>query len=136
MAYIKLAVTNNFMVKSLSSLLEDGEELKTPFYGTIEKIGLQRHNWYSLIGLTDSALLVAILNGVDASKVKWTSRIPLDINKVETSTSLFHSQIIISIVFNKGNDVRIRAAKKVLFGDLINQNVNVANFIDIISNYR
>lgn len=88
------------MMASLSSLLEDGEILKTPFYGTIEKIGRQRHNWFSYF------------------------------------TSLVPNQLIIYIKFNQGNDVRIRVAKKLMFGNLSNQEANVTDFIAALSIYQ
>lgn len=132
---MKLIASNEFMIQSLSSLLNDEETLQTPFYATIEKIGKQRHNWFCFFGTTESALLIAILNTIDASKIDWTTRVPLDIKKVKIKKSLIPYQIIIRIKFNEGNGIRIRASKKLLMGNFSNQDQNLNDFIKRLASY-
>ncbi len=59
------------MVPALSALLEKGETLKAPVYGTL----LQKRNYtFGYLGFTEHALLVSLLQG-DSQKLKGTSRI-------------------------------------------------------------
>ena len=112
------------MFSSLSQLLETGEVLRYPLYGTLIQKG---GRFFGYFGLTDTHLLIALLNG---SK-NWVSRIPLDIKDVKVKKSLFPLQRIVKINFNTGNPCIIRFSSKVYGIDT--QKENLEHFINEIS---
>lgn len=100
---------SQLMLQSLSDLLEDGETLKHPVYGTL----LQKHtHWFGFWGLTDKHLLIALLKG-SSKKISWSSRIPLEIKEVTRRKSIFPRQFILNIKFHRGNPCKIRFSEKV-----------------------
>ena len=75
------------MVPALSILLEIGETLKAPIYGTL--LQKKRNYTFGYLGLSESALLVSLLQG-DSKKLKGSSRIPFsNIQKTKVRKSLF-----------------------------------------------
>ncbi len=98
------------MVTLLSNLLEIGETLKAPIYGTL----LQKRNYtFGYLGLTENALLVSLLQG-DSKKLKGTSRIPFsNIQKTKVRKSLFPLQYILQIYLTDGDMIKFRISKKV-----------------------
>ena len=98
------------MVPALSTLLEIGETLKAPIYGTL----LQKRNYtFGYLGLTENALLVSLLQG-DSKKLKGTSRIPFsNIQKTKVRKSLFPLQYILQIYLTDGDMIKFRISKKV-----------------------
>ncbi len=116
------------MVQSLSKLLENGETLKFPIYGTLLQ---KRKNWFGFFGLTDNYLLIALLE--DNSKtIGWTTRIPLNIKDFKTKKCLAPKQHKIYIQFNEGNPCTIRVSEKV-FG-IKSQEDNLFGFVRTIQN--
>ena len=69
---------SELMMKSLFDLLEDGEKLLYPIYGTLKQ---KKNNYFGYFGLTENHLLIALLQG-SSKKINWTTRIPLDLKKV------------------------------------------------------
>ncbi len=98
------------MVPALSALLEKGETLKAPVYGTL----LQKRNYtFGYLGFTEHALLVSLLQG-DSQKLKGTSRIPFSsIQRTIVRKSLFPLQYILRIYLIDGDMIKFRISKKV-----------------------
>jgi len=117
------------MIKSLSALLEEGEVLHTPIFAVAEKIGQKKLRAPCFVGLTESVLLVALLN-VSATQIEWTTRVPLEMEALEVKRSLLLKQFIIKIMFSEGEEVQIRVSRKVLLGDFGNQEANLAGFVE------
>ena len=61
------------MVPLLSNLLEIGETLKAPIYGTL--LQKKRNYTFGYLGLSENAILVSLLQG-DSKKLKGANRIP------------------------------------------------------------
>ena len=98
------------MVPALSILLEIGETLKAPIYGTL----LQKRNYtFGYLGLTEHALLVSLLQG-DSKEILGNSRIPFsNIQKTKVRKSLFPLQYILRIYLIDGDMIKFRISKKV-----------------------
>ena len=98
------------MVPALSALLEKGETLKAPIYGTL----LQKRNYtFGYLGLSENAILVSLLQG-DSKKLKGTNRIPFSsIQKTKVRKSLFPLQYILQIYLTDGDMIKFRISKKV-----------------------
>ena len=89
------------MVPALSILLEIGETLKAPIYGTL--LQKKRNYTFGYLGLSESALLVSLLQG-DSKKLKGSSRIPFsNIQKTKVRKSLFPLQYILKIYLTDGD---------------------------------
>lgn len=124
---------SEFMVQSLTRLLKNNETLQYPFYGAIEQIGKQKQPFFFFFGLTGNDLLVAILNPFDAGKIDWTSRVPLDMRGCVIKKSMIPKLYKVHIIFNEGNDLKLRVSKKLLVKDFYNQEENVDAFFNYIS---
>ena len=99
------------MVPALSILLEIGETLKAPIYGTL--LQKKRNYTFGYLGLSESALLVSLLQG-DSKKLKGSSRIPFsNIQKTKVRKSLFPLQYILKIYLTDGDMIKFRISKKV-----------------------
>ena len=99
------------MVPALSILLEIGETLKAPIYGTL--LQKKRNYTFGYLGLSENALLVSLLQG-DSKKLKGTSRIPFNnIQKTKVRKSLFPLQYILRIYLIDGDMIKFRISKKV-----------------------
>ena len=99
------------MVPALSILLEIGETLKAPIYGTL--LQKKRNYTFGYLGLSESALLVSLLQG-DSKKLKGSSRIPFsNIQKTKVRKSLFPLQYILQIYLTDGDMIKFRISKKV-----------------------
>lgn len=116
------------MIKSLSDLLEDGETLYYPIYGTLLQ---KNHHWFGYFGLIEQYLLIVLLQG-SSKKVGWANRVPLDIKKVTVKRYLIPLQYNIYIEFNEGEPGSFRVSKKV-YG-IESQEQNIKGFIDLIQN--
>ena len=119
------------MVPALSILLEIGETLKAPIYGTL--LQKKRNYTFGYLGLSESALLVSLLQG-DSKKLKGSSRIPFsNIQKTKVRKSLFPLQYILKIYLTDGDMIKFRISKKDLWiyytgrksGHLPEQNENL-----------
>ena len=117
-----------FMIKSLSELLEDGETLNYPIYGTLLQKNAQ---WFGNFGVTEQYLLIVLLIG-NLKEIGWTCRVPLDIKKVTVKRSLIPLQYNIYIEFNEGGSGSFRVSKKV-YG-IESQEKNLKGFIEFIQN--
>lgn len=117
---------NELMVESLSSLLEDGEKLLYPIYGTLKE---KKNNCFGYFGLTENYLLIALLQG-SSKMIDWTTRVPLDLKKVIVKKCLFPQQYNICIEFNEGENACLRVSKKV-YG-IESQENNLKGFIEYI----
>ena len=100
---------DKLMMQSLSALLEEGENLKYPIYGSLRQA---RHSWFGFYGLTETHLLIALLEG-NTEKIYWTTRVPLDVKEVMVQKRKLLSQIDIRIEFNDGMHCSIHVAQKV-----------------------
>lgn len=96
------------MIPALSILLEIGETLKAPIYGTL----LQKRNYtFGYLGLTENALLVSLLQG-DSQKLKGTSRILFsNIQRTKVRKSLIPLQYILRIYLTDGDMIKFRISK-------------------------
>lgn len=117
---------NELMICSLSDLLENGEILRFPIYGTLTQ---RNKHWFGFFGLTDNFLLIALLEG-SSKVISWTNRIPLDIKKVSIKKSQIPSQYKVCIEFNEGKPCNMRVSKKV-YG-IESQEENFKKFIETI----
>ena len=100
---------NKFMHQALSALLEEGEALQYPLYGTLLE---KRRHWFGFFGLTQTHLLIALLDW-EAQHIAWTSRVPLEIKEVTRRKCIFPGQCIVNIQFHRGNPCKIRFSEKV-----------------------
>lgn len=98
------------MMESLSSMLEEGETLRFPFYGSLVK---EKLAYFGFFGLTENALLVALL-GRGNEDISSYSRIPLDIKEVHIKKTLIPTGYKITIFTNDNTFCQIQAYKKVL----------------------
>lgn len=114
------------MTASLSALLEDGENLLYPVYGTFKQ---KSNNWFGFFGLTEHYLLISLLEG-SSKEISWTARIPLHIKKVTIKKSLFSLMYNIYIEFFEGEAGHFLISKKVL--GIESQEKNSKGFIDYI----
>ena len=114
------------MMQSLSELLEEGETLKYPMYGTLQQ---NNNHWFGFWGLTDKYLLCVLLIG-SSKKIGWTSRIPLEIKAVQVKKLLVPLQYKIHIEFQEGSPCDLRVSKKVV--GIEHQETNLSNFIKYI----
>ena len=98
------------MVPALSALLEKGETLKAPIYGTL----LQKRNYtFGYLGFTEHALLVSLLQG-DSKEILGNSRIPFSsIQRTNVRKSLIPLQYILRIYLTDGDMIKFRISKKV-----------------------
>lgn len=97
------------MTESLSALLEDGEELLYPVYGTLR----QKHNhWFVFFGLTEHCLLIALLKG-NSKEIDRTAHVPLDIKKVTVKRRILFPMCKIDIDFTEGNAGHFLISEKV-----------------------
>ncbi len=118
MTYAKL------MTESLSALLEDGEKLLYPVYGTIKQ---KNGHWFGFLGLTEHYLLIALLEG-RSKRIGWTIRVPLDIKKVTIKKGIFSLFYNIKVEFLEGDAGNFLISKKVL--GIEGQEKNLKGFID------
>lgn len=132
---MSLTATKEFMDEVLSLMLEEGETLYAPVYGTIQRIGKDRGNFFGFLGLADKTLLFAALHPYDASQTLYSVRIPLDIKTFRLKKALFTRQTLIRIQLTNGDDVHIRLSRKLLGGNFTEQAQNVDAFIAQISSY-
>ncbi len=101
----------DLMLRSLTELLEPGETLRYPIYGTLlEKMG---KHWFGFFGLTEHFLLITLLQG-DSKEIAWSSRVPLDLASVRVRRCLFPGQQILSLSFREGKPCRIRVSSRVV----------------------
>lgn len=123
-------MTNNEqMIKSLSDLLEDGEKLFYPIYGTLVQ---KKDHWFGYFGLTEHCLLIALLQG-NSKVVSWSTRIPLDIKEVTIKKGIISLQYNICIEFNEGEAGCFKVSKKA--HGIENQEENLKGFIDFIQTH-
>ena len=114
------------MTESLSALLEDGEKLLHPVYGTFKQ---KNNNWFGFFGLTEHYLLIALLKG-SSKEMSWTTRVPLDIKKVTVKKGIFSLIYNIYVEFFEGEAGHFQVSKKV--HGFESQEKNVKGFIDYI----
>lgn len=114
------------MIESLSALLEDGENLRYPVYGTLKQ---KNNHWFGFFGLTERYLLISLLQG-SSKKIIWSARIPLHIKKVTIKKSLFPLLYNVNIEFSEGEPAHIVISKKV-YG-IKSQEKYYKGFIDYI----
>ena len=98
------------MMESLSSMLEEGETLRFPFYGSLVK---EKLAYFGFFGLTENVLLVALL-GRGNEDISSYSRIPLDIKEAHIKKTLIPTGYKITIFTNDNTFCQIQAYKKVL----------------------
>ena len=118
------------MIPVLTTLLENGETLHAPVYGTL----LQKRAYtFGYLGLTENALLVSLLQG-DSQNPKGGSRIPFSsIRQIKVRKSLFPLQYILRIYLTDGDMIKFRMSKKV-YG-FATQEENLDTFLDKLKTY-
>jgi len=121
---------DKLMMQSLSALLEEGETLKHPVYGSLRQA---RKSWFGYFGLTDSHLLISLLEG-NTQKVFWTTRILLDVKEVTVQKRKLLSQLDVRIEFNDGMHCSIHLAEKV-YG-IKGQTENLENFLQTLQDHQ
>ena len=117
---------DKMMTQTLTSLLEAGETIQHPIYGSLMQ---GKHFWYGYFCLTDTHLLIALLDG-NTNKIHWTTRVPLDVEDLRIQRNGLLSQNKIHILFKDGRTCSIRASQKVM--GIKGQDVNLAAFIDTL----
>lgn len=132
---MNLTTDRAFMLDSLSSLLEEGETLQAPVYGCLMERGFFPHNYFGFFGLTESQLLIAILNPFDGKRIDWVNRVPLRIRRVTIRKSLVLFQYTVKLRFLEGNPCRLRLSTKLFCGDFDDQAANVTAFLDGLRRY-
>lgn len=101
----------DLMIRSLTELLEPGETLQYPIYGTLlEKKG---KHWFGFFGLTERFLLITLLQG-DSKEIAWSSRVTLDLASVAVKHCLFPGQRMLTLQFREGESCRIRVSSRVV----------------------
>ena len=117
------------MIESLSSMLEEGETLRSPFYGSLIKGELA---YFGFFGLTETALLVAIL-GRGTEEISSYNRIPLNIEKVRIKKKILPTRYTVSIFTKENTFCQLQAFKKVV---RINcQTESVHGFIQYLNSF-
>lgn len=119
-----------WMIESLSSMLEDGETLRCPIYGMLFQSRIRLSTYSCFFGLTKNYLLIAILSPFTKS-VSWTSRVPLDVKKVKVKKRLLWRKI--TIRFNEGKPCRMLVSRKAM--GIKNQEQNLEEFIRHIHDF-
>ncbi len=113
-------------------VLTPGEKMRYPFYGTIVTKDWAEHGFFAL---TASALLVATVPERKDGK-PWIARFELDdISWTRTTRSLAPGQYVTEILFKDNRQCKIRAAKKLLFGNMPDQEKNFTKFMEIMADY-
>ena len=108
------------MISALSALLEKNEVLKAPVYGTLLWKG---HYSFGYFGLTDTALLVALLRG-DTKKLNVCGRIALSsIQRMKIRRSLFPLFRILHLELAE-EKIKIRFSSKVVGFSTQGKNLN------------
>lgn len=123
-----ILLTNESMIKHLSTLLLPNEILQVPFSCNVYK----PKNIFPLasyIGLTETSLLLIILNQLDVNKIIHSERIPLNIKNIFVKTSSFLNSYDINIKFYNSEDLHIMTVLKTLRGSFVNQEKYVKSFI-------
>lgn len=119
------------MIPALSALLEKGETLQAPIYGTLFR---KRNHDFAYFGLTDTALLIALLQG-DSKNVYENSRISwCRIQRAKVRKSWIPFMYVIRIELTDGATIKIRAAKKV-YG-FATQEENLKAFLAKLQEYE
>lgn len=113
-------------------LMTPGEKMRYPFYGTIETKDWSEHGFFAM---TASAILVATVPERKDGK-PWTARFELDdISQTSCRRSLAPGQYIVEIRFRDNRQCKVRAAKKLLFGNMPDQEKNFTRFMEIMADY-
>ncbi len=100
---------HELMLQELPKLLELGETLRYPIYGTLRQ-GTQ--NWFGYFGLTEEHLLIAILAPF-GKRIEYTTRIPLDVKSVKIKKSFVPMQYKVRVDFHEGNPLKMNVSRKV-----------------------
>lgn len=133
---MNLKTDRTFMMSALTSMLNEGEAIYTPFYGCLMQRGFLSHNYFGFFGRTQNCLVMAILNPFDGKRIDWVNRIPLDIDRVKIHKSLIPYQYVVKIQFAVGKPCKIRMSKKLLCGDFNEQEQNVSGFLEFLALFR
>ncbi len=108
------------MFQSLNNLLEKGETLQAPIYGVLFR---NRNRDFGYFALTDTALLIALLQG-DSKNLYENSRIPWSrMQRVKVRKHWVPFMYVIRIELTDGVTIKIRAAKKVYGFDTQQENL-------------
>lgn len=98
------------MFASLNALLQDGETLMYPIYGVLDQGNAQSYGYF---GFTKSHFLIVLLTP-SGKQVRYTTRIPLNINSVSVKKTFGLLQHSIYIDFKNAMPYKILASEKVL----------------------
>ena len=116
-----------FMMHSLSELLEPGESLMYPVYGVINQGNQQL---FGFLGLTDTHLLVAIMSA-SGKKIVQSNRISLEISSVKIKQTWIFRQYVLDIKFTNGMSCKFTFSPRVLMIDT--QKDNLPLFLNYVS---
>lgn len=109
------------MAPALSALLNDGERLQAPVYGSMRR---RRDYVFGYFGLTDDALLIALLEG-SSKRLCGGRRILLhDIHGVNVKKSLLPLLYKIRLELADGSVIQLRLSRKVLGFDTQQEHLN------------
>lgn len=123
------AARSEFMIQALATLLEKGERLQMPFYGTVSKSDGEWVNWLAFIGIGGEHLLMAVLHPLDTGHIVQTMRLPLDFTAVEIKKLRTPWQYSIKLAMATGERYEIRLATKMHGGDFNEQEINTQAFM-------
>lgn len=115
------------MVPALSALLTDGERLQAPVYGSMRR---KRDYVFGYLGLTDDALLIALLEG-SSKRLCGGRRVLLrDIRGVKVKKSLLPLLYHLRLELADGSAIQLRLSRKVLGFDT--QQEHLSSFLSKI----
>lgn len=114
------------MLSSLNHMLNEGETLIAPVYGTL-KHGTDQ--WNAFLGFTENCLLVALFSG-DTSTFLHTERVDFNIEYVGIKRSKIFKDYTIDITFKKGGHCQFITHQNVLTVDT--QKENFPKFLELL----
>lgn len=101
--------SDQHMIETLSGILQDGETLFHPIFGTVKQGSFQLFAYFAF---TETHFLIAYLTSGDI--VTDAERIPLDVTSVKIKKSKILKEYSINILFNNKRSYTISAFPKVL----------------------
>ena len=111
----------DFMLESLTALLEVGEELLFPVCGTVYEGSVPSVGFF---GFTDKYMLVVLTQG---KQITRSERVPLDIKSISFKKNLVGNYTV-DIMFNEGDPIKIFLAHRDVWVDL--QKENLPRFLE------
>ena len=126
------AAGHEFMVQALTALLDKGEVLTMPFYGTIAFIDREWVNYLAFMGVAGEDLLVAVLHPLDKGMISRTMRRSLVESRALVRRLWVSRQYAVKLTFADGEQYHIRFTTRISDGDFVEQEANTAAFLQLL----